>query len=162
MKCFFPVENSHLVDPKQISVVFKNEKQKKKTKKQKQKTKNKTKQMVLTSFYSVFLLPFPILHLFFSIFTPFIFFPCLFIPDTSAKISRSEISGELCPPPPPPACYATAPCSYYVQLKLTGLGSFWHIVLSCDYPAIICINTRVGFSLSDALSLGPDRSWRRV
>ena len=65
------------------------------------------KKKVLTSFSDVFLLPFPIFHLFFSIFTPFPFFPCLFFPDTSAKISRSEVSGGALCPPCPPACYAT-------------------------------------------------------
>ena len=69
--------------------------------------KKKKKKKVLTSFSNVFLLPFPIFHLFFSIFTPFPFFPCLFSPDTS-EISRSEVSGGHSAPLPP-ACYATAP-----------------------------------------------------
>ena len=43
-----------------------------------------------------------IFHLFFSIFTPSPFFPCLFFPDTSAKISRSEVSGVTLPPCPQP------------------------------------------------------------
>ena len=39
----------------------------------------------------------------FSILTPFPFFPCLFFPDTSAKISRSQVyGGALCPPPVTP------------------------------------------------------------
>ena len=92
----FPI----LVDPKQISVIFKSEKQKKKKKKKKKKGPQ--------IFLELFLLPFPILNLpftifllFFSIFTPFPFFPSPIFPDTSAKISRSEVSGgALCPPAP--------------------------------------------------------------
>ena len=49
--------------------------------------------------------PFTIFLLFFSILPPFPFFPCLFFPGRSAEMSRSEVSGELCPPPP--TCYAT-------------------------------------------------------
>ena len=55
----------------------------------------------------LFLLPFSILHLPFFIFPsqflpPFPFFPCLLFPDTSAKISRSEVSGGHSAPLPPP------------------------------------------------------------
>ena len=50
-------------------------------------------------------LPFTIFLLFISIFTPFPLFPSLFFPDTSAKISRSEVSGGHSAPHPP--CYAT-------------------------------------------------------
>ena len=96
VKCFFPIENSHFGRPKTNFCRFQKWKAKKKKKK------------VLTSFSDVFLLPFPIFHLFFSIFTPFPFFPCLFFPDTSAKISRSEASGGHSAPLPP-ACYATGP-----------------------------------------------------
>ena len=92
VKCFFPVENSHFVRPKTNFCRFQ---------KWKAKKKKKKKKRVLTSFSDVFLLPFPIFHLFFSIFTPFPFFPCPFFPNTSAKISRSEVSGgALCPPAP--------------------------------------------------------------
>ena len=53
--------------------------------------------------------PFTIFLLFFSIFTPFPLFSFLFLPDTSAKISRSEVSGgHSAQIAPPPACYATA------------------------------------------------------
>ena len=79
-----------LVDPKPIFVVFKSEKQKKK---------------VLTTFYNLSYFhfqfstfPFTIFLPFYSIFTPFC--PCLFFPDTSAKISRSEISGGHSAPLP--------------------------------------------------------------
>ena len=86
-----------MVHPKQISVVFKSEKQKKKKKKKGPHL-----------FLLLFLLPFPIFHLPFYnftifllifIFTHFPFFPFLFFPDTSAKLSRSEVE---CPPAPPP------------------------------------------------------------
>ena len=116
VKCFFPVENSHFGRPKTNFRRFQKWKAKKKKKKKKKK--------VLTSFSAVFLLPFPIFHLFFSIFTPFPFFPCLFFPDTSAKISRSEVSGGALCPPCPPACYATGPRhSVYVKIALI---SYWN------------------------------------
>ena len=93
VKCFFPVENSHFGRPKTNFRHF-----------QKWKAKKK-KKMSPHLFSELFLLPFPIFHLpftifllFFSIFTPFPFFPCLFFLDTSAKISRSEVSGGHCAP----------------------------------------------------------------
>ena len=94
VKCFFPVENSHLVDIKQIFVVFKSEKQKtnKQTNKTKQKQKKNPSPLFIT--FPTYISNFPpsLLQFFFllflSIFTPFPFFPCLFFPDTSV----------LCPP----------------------------------------------------------------
>ena len=121
VKCFFPVENSHFGRPKTNFRRF-----------QKWKAKKKKKKKVLTSFSDVFLLPFPIFHLFFSIFTPFPFFPCLFFPDTSANISRSEVSGgALCPPcpPPPPACYATA-TTIWIWFVRFQVGSYVNAICS--------------------------------
>ena len=106
VKCFFPVENSHFGRPKTNFHRFQ---------KWKAKKKKKKKKKVVTSFSNVFLLPFPIFHLFFSIFTPFPFFPCLFFPDTSAKISRSEVSGGHCPPPVTPLT---------TRIITIGLGHF--------------------------------------
>ena len=92
VKCLFPVENFHSGRPKQISVVFKSEKQKKK------KKSSVNFQFPTFPFYifsTIFLL-------FFSIFPPFPFFP-----GRSAEISWSEISGGHSAPCPVPACYAT-------------------------------------------------------
>ena len=50
--------------------------------------------------------PITIFLLFFSIFTPFPFLPCQLFPDTSAKISRSEVLGGHSAPYP--TCKATA------------------------------------------------------
>ena len=95
-------------------------KKKKKRKKERKKRKEEKKK-VLTSFqnfscfhfkfftFSPSLYNFPSFLLNFYPFTLFPFFPCLFFPDRSTKISRSEVSGgALCPPAPLPACYATA------------------------------------------------------
>ena len=101
-----PVENSRFGTPKTNFRRF-----------QKWKAKKKKKKKVLNNFLQLFLLSyfhlqfstfhFTIFLLFFSICTPFPFFPfflCLFFPATSAKISRSEVSeGTL--PPCLPACY---------------------------------------------------------
>ena len=85
---FFPI----LVDPKQISVVLKTEKQKKKKKKKKKK--------VISSFFN-----FSSFHFQFSFFSaPFSLFPCLSFPGTSAEISRSEVLGGTLSP----ICYAIA------------------------------------------------------
>ena len=89
MKCFFPVENSHFGRPKTNFRRF-----------QKWKAKKKKKGPHL--FLERFPASIPIFHLFLSIFTPFQFFPCLFFPDTSSKISRSEVSGGTLPPPVTP------------------------------------------------------------
>ena len=84
VKCFFPVENSNFGTPK---TNFR--------RRQKWKAKKKKKKRVLTSFYSFSYFQFK-----FSTF-PFHQFPSLllnfypfsfFLPDTSAKISRSEVS----------------------------------------------------------------------
>ena len=88
-----------MVDPKQIFVVFKSEKQKKRKK-------------VLTSFYNIFLLLFQ-----FSTFSSqfsllFPFFPCLFFPDTSAKISRSQVSGGHSAPLPVTPLVTPPPCAH--------------------------------------------------
>ena len=105
VKCFFSQKKiPTLVDPKQIAFVFKSENQKKKKKKKKK---------VLISFYNFSHLhfkfstfPFTIFLLFFSIFTPFPFFPCLFFSRYAAKTSQSEVSeGALCPPAPRLLCH---------------------------------------------------------
>ena len=101
---FFPGKKIPIVvDPKQISVVFKSEEQKGKKKKKKKWSSPLFSYFLLTSYFrfqfSTF--PFTIFLLFFSIFTLFPFFP-----DMSAKISRSEVSGGHSAPCPP-ACYAT-------------------------------------------------------
>ena len=100
MKCFFLVENFHFGRPKSNFSGFEKWKAKKKKKKKK----------VLSSFcnFSTFhfqfsTFPFTIFLLFFSISTPFPFFPCLLFPCRSAEISRSEESLGVAP-----ACYATA------------------------------------------------------
>ena len=127
VKCFFPVANSHFGRPKTNFRCFQKWKAKKKKKK------------VITSFlnfsyfhfqFSTFLFQFSIFLLFFSIFSPFPFFPCLSFPDTSPKISRSEVSGgHSAPNPlPPPACYATGDwwvLSEMKEPKLLKLGVFW-------------------------------------
>ena len=102
VKCFFPGESSHFGRPETTFRSFLKCKAKKKK--------------VLTSFSDVFLLPFPIFHLFFSIFTPFPFFPCLIFPDTSAKISRSEVSGGHSAPCPPPVTPLDGLFSFIMQL----------------------------------------------
>ena len=111
VKCFFPVENFHFRRPKTNFSGFEKWKAKKKNKKKKKKG-------VLSSNFSNFhfqfsTFPFTIFLLFFSIFTPFPFFPCLFFPARSAKISRSEVSGTL--PPCRPTCYATACLPFLVN-----------------------------------------------
>ena len=99
VKCFFPVENSHFGRPKTNFRRFQKWKAKKKKKKKKKK--------VLTSFSDVFLLPFPIFHLFYSIFTPFPFFLASFFPIRQQKFPGQKSLGGHSAPPPPPACYAT-------------------------------------------------------
>ena len=95
----FPSRKCPFWYTKQISI-FKSEKQKKKKKK-------KSSPLFFCNFsyfhfqFSTF--SFTIFLLFSSIFTPFPFFPCLFFPDTSAKISWSEVSGGNSVPPPSPS-----------------------------------------------------------
>ena len=86
-----------LVDPKQNLVILKSDKQKKKKKKKKEKK-------VLSSFFnfSTFhfqfsTIPFTIFLLSFSIFTPFPFFPCLFL---QQKFPGQKSLRALCPPAP--------------------------------------------------------------
>ena len=85
-----------MVDPKKF-LSFSKVKSKKK--------KKKKKGGVLTSFYnfsyfqfqfSTF--PFSIFFLFFSIFSPFPFFPCLFFPIHQQKYPGQKSLGALCPP----------------------------------------------------------------
>ena len=78
-----------------------------KAKKKKKKKKKKASPHFVTFPPSFFNFPPSLLQFSFfsSQFSPL--FPCLFFPDTSAKISRSEVSGGTLPPAPPPACYAT-------------------------------------------------------
>ena len=87
VKCFFPVENSILVDPKQILVVLKSDK-------------------VLSSFCN-----FPPSLLQFSFFSSqfaplFPFFFTSFLPVGQQKFPCQKSLGALCPP----TCYATAIC----------------------------------------------------
>ena len=107
VKCFFPAENSHIGRPKTNSVVFKSEKQKK-----------RSSPLIITFPTSISKFPPSLLQFsFFSYqFSPFFpssllnspLFPVFlasFFPDTSAKISRSEVSGgggALCPLPVTP------------------------------------------------------------
>ena len=74
VKCFFPVENSHLVDPKQISVVFKSEKKEK-----------RSSPHFLTFRPSIFNLHLPFFD-FPSFLLYFPFFPCL---SFSGRVSRN-------------------------------------------------------------------------
>ena len=90
VKCFFPVENSHFGRLKTNFRRFQKWKAKKKKKKKKSPHLFFWRFPASISNFSTFSSQF-------SIFTPFPFFPCLFFPDTSAKISRSEVSGgALC------------------------------------------------------------------
>ena len=81
VKCFFPVENFHFGRPKPNFSGFD---------------------------FQVSTFPFTIFLLFFSIFTPFPFFPCLVFSGRSAEISRSEVSRGHSAPLPPSPRYATA------------------------------------------------------
>ena len=106
---FFLVKNSHFGRPKTNFRRFQKWKAKKQNK-NKTKQNRKKKKKVLTSIYSFSYFrfqfstfPFTIFLPFSSIFTPFSFFHSLFFPDTSAKISPSEVPGghsAPCPPPP--------------------------------------------------------------
>ena len=94
-----------MVEPKQISVVLKSEKQKQINNKKIKKKKKKVLSLFCnfsTFHFHFFTFPFTIFLPFFSIFTPFPFFPCLFFPGRSAEISRSEVSGGHSAPCPPP------------------------------------------------------------
>ena len=102
---FFPVEDFHFGCPKITFRRFEKWQARKK--------------MVLSSFsnsFPSFIFNFQSSILQFSFFSSrifplFHFFPCLFFPGRSAKISLSEVSGGYsapCPYPPPPSCYATA------------------------------------------------------
>ena len=78
VKCIFPVENFHFGRPKTNFSGF-----------------EKWNNLPFSIFqFSIF--PFTIFLSFFSISTPFPFFPCLFFPSRSAEISWSEVSGALC------------------------------------------------------------------
>ena len=53
---------------------------------------------------------------------PFPLFPLFFFPNTSAKISRSEVSGgAVCPPPPPPPPVTPLQFLYYLRAKFSCL-----------------------------------------
>ena len=96
MKCFFPVENFHFVDPKQIWVVWKSEKQKKKKKRFSPHFFNFS-----TTFHLQFsTFPFTIFFLF-SIFTLFPLFLASFFPVGQQKFPGQKSLGALCPLPPP-------------------------------------------------------------
>ena len=93
---FFPAWNAFpsrkfpfLVDPKQISVVWK------------VKSKKKKKKRVLSFSFHFQFSTFPFFSDFPSFLLQFPFFPFLSFPGRSAEISRSEVSGgALCPPAP--------------------------------------------------------------
>ena len=92
----FPVKNSHLVDPKQILVVLKSEKQEK-------KKKRGGVPSLFCNFFPCYLQfsTFPFFDFPSSLFH-FPFFPCLSFPGRSAEISWWEVSAEaLCSPCPP-------------------------------------------------------------
>ena len=112
VKCFFPVENFHFGRPKTN----------KKTK-QKQKQKRSSPHFgTSASFHFQFsTFPFTIFLLFFSIFPPFPFFPCLFLPGRSAEISRSEVSGVTLSP-----CHTPVTPLFGWLLKLTLLFKKGH------------------------------------
>ena len=86
---------------KQTNKQTKQNKTKQNKTKQKQKQTYNQKKKVLSSFCNFSAFQFTIFLLYFSIFTPFPFFPCLFFPGRSAEISRSEVWEVLSPSPPP-------------------------------------------------------------
>ena len=89
--------NSHFVRPETNFLRF----QKLKEKKKKKKGGSSPLFRTFPTSISIFTFPLQIL-IFFSMLTPFQFFPCLFFSDTSGKISGSKVSGgALCPPPLP-------------------------------------------------------------
>ena len=88
LKSFFPVENSILVDPKQISVVLKSE--------TKEEEKKKSSPHFVTFPPSIFNFPLSLFD-----FLSFLHFPsslCLSLPGRSAEISSEQCQGALCPP----------------------------------------------------------------
>ena len=116
VKCFFPVENSHFGRPKTNFRRF-------------QKWKAKKKKKVLTSFSDVFLLPFPIFHLFYSIFTPFPFFLASFFPIRQQKFpGQKSLGGHSAPLPPAPPPPVT-PLAYRILMP------FW-------VPRTICFTQK--------------------
>ena len=104
VKCFFPVENSHFGRPKTNFRRFQSEK-KRKEEEEEEEEKKRASTLFITFPTSIFIFQRSSLFqfsFFSSQFSPlFPFFPCLFFPDTSAKISRSKVSGGTLPPPAP-------------------------------------------------------------
>ena len=104
VKCFCPVENSPFGRPKTNFSCFEK-------RKANEKKKKGSSALFVTFPPSIFNFPpsifnpFSIFHLPFFHFPSFLlhfpYFPCLSFPDTSAKISRSEIFGGILPPCPP-------------------------------------------------------------
>ena len=92
MKCFFLVENPILVDPKQISVVLKSEKEKKK--KKKQEREKKSSPHFVTFPPSTFNFP-PSLFRFSFFSSPFSIFPSLSLFQVGQQKFPSEKSGGV-------------------------------------------------------------------
>ena len=98
LKCFFLVEISILVDPKQISVVSKNKKQ------------GGGKKKPSVNFHAFFhihfkIFPLPIFLCFFSIFSVFL---ASFLQVGQLKFLGEKHQGASASLPPPPGCYTTA------------------------------------------------------
>ena len=108
VKWFLPVKISHFGRSKTNFCRFQMWKaQKIKSTKKKKRERKSSSPLFITfptsiSNFPPSLLQFSQFSFFSSQFSPlFPFFPCLFFPNTSAKLSRSEISGgALCPPAP--------------------------------------------------------------
>ena len=114
-----------LVDPKQISVIFKTEKQNKKTNKKTNKQKKKGPHL----FLKLFLLSFPIFHLpfynfpsFLLNFHPFSLFSLpLFSRYTSKNFPARSLWGALCPPAPRPVT------PLLINTLYTVYGNMWSV-----------------------------------
>ena len=111
---FSPVENFPFGTPKTIICRFERWKKKK---------KKKGPLLILLIFgtFPPSILPFSFFSSSISSPPPFPFFPCLFFPDRSAEISRSEFSGGTLPPPPVTLLYSMPVwflCSEMTELEL--------------------------------------------
>ena len=127
VKCFFPVENFHFGTPKTNFHRFR------------KKKKKRSSPLFITfptsiSNFPPFLSQFSFFSSQFSPLCPF--FPCLFFPDTSAKISRLEVSGgTLLPATPLPVTPLSAStiigkwwwlCT--LNTLVNSLGRYVHII----------------------------------
>ena len=112
VKCFFPVENFHFGRPKTNCSGF--EKWEEQGKKRKKKRSSPHFVIFPPSIFN-----FTIFLLFFSIVTPFPFFPCLLFPGRSAEISWSEVClwGALCP-----LLHLFMPLSLYRKHNISTVG----------------------------------------